>query len=201
MTRPEDLKRLSRGATLRHRALDAARTLLEERGIEGLHLRDIADKADSAVASLYYHFADKDALLKELAMQGWRDLGLRIARAMEHHASSHPVDDASASYLQFIHDHPQLYALMQSRSVLAGDARVRASEHEAYAMFRSSLDGDERVPEAQVENVSLLLWVLGRGIAAATLAASDQDSDAARQLRAKVLSGFAFMLSSRFRGR
>jgi AcrR family transcriptional regulator len=200
MTRPADLSRSGSGATLRRRALDAAQTLLEEEGVEGLHLRLIADKAGSAVASLYYHFADKDALLTELAMQGWRDLGLKIAQAMERHTSSHRVEDASSAYLQFIHDHPQLYALMQSRPMLAGDARARAAEQEAYGVFRSSLDGDERVPAAQVESVSLLLWVLGRGIAAAMLAASDQDSGSARQLRAKVLSGFAFLLSSRFRG-
>lgn len=200
MTDGANSKRAQGGATLRRRALDAAQTLLEEGGIEGLHLRDIADKADSAVASLYYHFADKDALLTELATQGWRDLGLKIARAMERHGSSHQVDHASAAYLQFIHDHPQLYALMQWRPVLAGDAGARAAEHEAYAVFQSSLDGDDRVPAEQVEAVSLLLWVLGRGIAAAMLAASDENPNAAKQLRTKVLSGFAFLLSPRFRG-
>jgi AcrR family transcriptional regulator len=200
MTDPANFKRAPGGATLRRRALDAAQTLLEEGGIEGLHLRVIADKAESAVASLYYHFADKEALLTELAIQGWRDLGLKIARAMERRRSSHRVDDASSSYLQFIHDHPQLYALMQSRPILAGDARARAAEQEAYAVFRSSLEADERVPAAQLENVSQLLWVLGRGIAAATLAASDEDSNAASQLRSKVLSGFAFLLSPRLRG-
>ena len=69
MTHPANSKRSPGGATLRRRALDAAQTLLEEGGIEGLHLRLIADKADSAVASLYYHFADKDALLTELAIR------------------------------------------------------------------------------------------------------------------------------------
>ena len=200
MTRPADLKLSPNGITLRRRALDAARTLLEEAGVEGLHLRLISDKAGSAVASLYYHFADKDALLTELAVQGWRDLGAKIARAMERDASSHRVDNASSAYLQFIQVHPQLYALMQSRLILTRDAHARAAEQEAYGAFRSSLDGDDRVPATQVESVSLLLWVLGQGIAAAMLTASDQDADAAKQLRAKVLNGFAFLLSARFRG-
>ena len=199
MTRPADLKLSPSGATLRRRALDSAQALLEEGGVDGLHLREIADKAGSAVASLYYHFADKDALLTELATQGWRDLGTKIAQAMERGSSSHRVDDASSAYMKFIQRHPQLYALMQSRSVLTADVRARAAEQEAYGIFRSSLDGDERVPTAQVESVSLLLWVLGHGIAAATLAAGGQDADAASGLRDKVLSGFGFLLSSRFR--
>jgi len=199
MTRPVDLQLSPSGANLRRRALDAAQALLEEGGVEGLHLREIADKAGSAVASLYYHFADKDALLTELATQGWHDLGTKIARAMERGSSSHRVDDASSAYLQFIQRHPKLYGLMQSRSVLTADAHARAAEQEAYEVFRSSLEGDDRVPTAQVEGVSLLLWVLGRGIAAASLAAGNQDADAATRLRDKVLSGFGFLLSSRFR--
>ena len=199
MTSPADLNRPGGGATLRRRALDAARPLLEEAGVEGLHLRLIADKAGSAVASLYYHFADKDELLTELAIQGWRDLAAKIAKAMERGASSHRVEDASSAYLRFIQAHPQLYALMQSRSVLTGDADARAAEQKAYGVFRSSLDGDDRVPAAQVESVSLLLWVLGRGIAAAMLTEGDQNSDAATRLRMKVLSGFAFLLSPGFR--
>ncbi|WP_411289317.1 TetR/AcrR family transcriptional regulator [Phenylobacterium sp.] len=200
MNRPADFKLSPSGATLRRRALDAAQTLLEEAGVEGLHLRVIADKAGSAVASLYYHFADKDALLTELAKQGWRDLGIKIARAMDRGAAPHQVDAASSAYLQFIQDHPQLYALMQSCPILTGDAHTRAAEQEAFVVFRSSLDGDDRVPAAQVESVALLLWVLGRGIAAATLASGAPDPGAAADLRAKVLSGFTFLLSSRFRG-
>jgi AcrR family transcriptional regulator len=198
MTRAADLKLSPTGGTLRRRALDAARTLLEEAGVEGLHLRVIAERAGSAVASLYYHFADKDALLTELAVQGWRDLASKIARAMERDASSHPVDAASAAYLRFIQVHPRLYALMQSGPMLTGDPRTAAAEREAFAVFRGSLEGDDRAPAEQVEGVALLLWVLGRGIAAATLA-SEPDPGAAEALRAKVLSGFAFLLSSRFR--
>jgi len=199
MTRPADPNLSSGGATLRRRALDSARMLLEKTGAEGLHLRDIADKAGSAVASLYYHFADKDELLTELAMQGWRDLAAKIARGIERGASAHRVDDASSAYLTFIQGHPQLYALMQSRLILTGDGQARGAEQQAYAVFRSSLDGDGRIPAAQVEGVALLLWVLGRGIAAAMLTASDQDAGAAEQLRAKVLSGFGFLLSTGFR--
>jgi len=48
MTRPVDLQLSPSGANLRRRALDAAQALLEEGGVEGLHLREIADKAGSA---------------------------------------------------------------------------------------------------------------------------------------------------------
>jgi AcrR family transcriptional regulator len=47
----------------RRKLLDAARTVIAERGVEALRLRDITSLADVGFASFYHHFPDKAALV------------------------------------------------------------------------------------------------------------------------------------------
>ncbi len=56
-----------RVATLRSRAIDAALRMVEARGAENVNLRDLAADLGTGPASLYYHFANEDAL-----MRNWR---------------------------------------------------------------------------------------------------------------------------------
>lgn len=191
MTRQE----LSTPGALRARALDAARILLEERGAEGLHLRVLAERIGSGVASLYYHFADKDALLAALAIHGWGELAGKIERAIGSGKAPSPIDAASAGLLSFIRRHPQLYGLMQ-RSHAAPE--VRLAERKTFALFRTALDGDPRAPAERAEEIAMVFWVLGRGIASAVQ--TEPDPAEAERLIEQVLSGFAFLLSPRLEG-
>jgi AcrR family transcriptional regulator len=184
--------------TLRRRALDAARGLLDRGGTEALQLRLVAAEVGSGVASLYYHFANKDALLAAVAIEGWRDLAQRIERARASGKFPHQIDAASAALLSFIRRHPHLYALMQTEPGLSGHAAVRDAEHHAFETFQAALLGDDRVPPDRVEEVARLFWVLGRGIASAVH--REDDPAAADRLIQTVLRGFGFLLSPRYSG-
>ncbi len=184
-------------ATLRRRALDAARVLLETRGAEALQLRAIAAEIGSGVASLYYHFADKDALLAALAIEGFQELEARMVRAIGNGRYPTPVASASAAYLGFMQRNLPLYALMYAERTLAGSAAVRAAEQSAFAAFARSLDGDDRFPPERREEIAFTCWSLGRGIAANILASGETDPAAARALAEKALRGFNFLLSHR----
>lgn len=50
----------------RARVLGAALALFTERGYAGTSMRDLADRLGMTKAALYYHFASKEALLREL---------------------------------------------------------------------------------------------------------------------------------------
>ena len=50
----------------RVRILDAAVTLLGERGFAGMSIRELAERAGMTTAALYYHFAGKDEILDAL---------------------------------------------------------------------------------------------------------------------------------------
>ncbi|MES2896073.1 MAG: TetR/AcrR family transcriptional regulator [Pseudomonadota bacterium] len=189
MTRPK----IAIAGTLRRRALDAARSLVGKGGAEALQLRLIAAEVGSGVASLYYHFANKDALLAAVAVDGWRELTEKIERARASGRFPHQIDAASAALLTFIRRNPHLYALMQTEPSLSGNLAVRAAEQQALEVFQSAVRDDHRAPPDRAEDIALVFWVLGRGIASAVH--RQEDPAAAERLEQAVLRGFAFLLS------
>ncbi|HEX7639017.1 MAG TPA: TetR family transcriptional regulator, partial [Burkholderiaceae bacterium] len=52
----------------------AAARLVAERGVEAVSLREISQAAGVSHAAAYRHYADKAALLAELAEEGFRQL-------------------------------------------------------------------------------------------------------------------------------
>lgn len=186
------------GTSLRHRALGAAGRLIDRGGVEALQLRAIAAEVDCGVASLYYHFANKEALLAALAIEGWRDLAEQIERARASGKFAHQIDAASTALLGFIRRSPRLHALMQTDPALAGHAGVREAEQQAFAAFRAALEPDDRVPASRIDDVARLFWVLARGIASAVQV--EADAAAADRLIQTVLRGFGFLLSPRYSG-
>ena len=57
----------------------AAREILEEEGLDALSLRSVARKAGVSHAAPYRHFAGREALLAEIAMEGLEQLRSEIA--------------------------------------------------------------------------------------------------------------------------
>lgn len=65
--------------------LSAAKAVLEREGIDGLTIRKVAERADLSPMALYRHFADKDALLDALMVDGlaaWQSI-VRSIRARD----------------------------------------------------------------------------------------------------------------------
>jgi len=55
---------------MRQRILDVTATLVLEKGIDGVSLRQIADEVGVKAGSLYYHFTSKDQLVETIFQQG-----------------------------------------------------------------------------------------------------------------------------------
>ncbi|GAA2831754.1 TetR/AcrR family transcriptional regulator C-terminal domain-containing protein [Kitasatospora sp. CM 4170] len=65
----------------RAQVVDTALRLLDETGLEGLTLRRIATELDVKAPALYWHFANKQALLDEMATEMLRRMTTRPALA------------------------------------------------------------------------------------------------------------------------
>lgn len=66
-----------KGATTRDRIAAAARTMLLDRGYDGLVLRELADSLDITLGNLQYYFRTREALaLHVLGAEGARDAAL-----------------------------------------------------------------------------------------------------------------------------
>ena len=82
MTRP--VKRLpgQHHGDLRNALLDAALELVAENGPRGFSVAEAARRAGVSSAAPYKHFADRDALLAALAVQGYAEQERRFAAAL-----------------------------------------------------------------------------------------------------------------------
>jgi AcrR family transcriptional regulator len=89
--RPRSGGRMRPGATPREEILDAAAELFTTRGYAATSTRSIAEAVGIRQASMYYHFARKEDLLREL-------LGQTVAPSLEHAdeliAGRLPADEA-----------------------------------------------------------------------------------------------------------
>ncbi len=97
-----------------HNALrDAARSILEKEGLSALTLRAVARQAGVSHAAPYRHFASHEALLVELAREGFEELRHELVAA-----SSLPgleddrIASIGAAYMRFVARRPALVRLM-----------------------------------------------------------------------------------------
>lgn len=97
---------------LRERILDTARELFVRDGYENVSMRKIADAIEYSPTAIYLHFADKQALMRELC---GRDFD-RLAGAFQHLAViADPVQrirQTGLAYIRFGTEHANHYRLM-----------------------------------------------------------------------------------------
>jgi AcrR family transcriptional regulator len=113
--------------------LAAARDLLDEGGVPAVSLREAARRVGVTPAASYRHFADKDALLVALAVQGFDEFAEAMKAAFAD--AEEPMADMGVAYVQFAVERPGLFRLMfgpavadRSRSPELLDAVARSTQ-------------------------------------------------------------------------
>jgi AcrR family transcriptional regulator len=98
---------------LRNGLLEAARAFLEEESLAALTLRAVARRAGVSHAAPYRHFPNHEALLVELAVEGFDELREALAEASRKPGSeSDRVAHIGAAYMRFVAARPALARLM-----------------------------------------------------------------------------------------
>ena len=98
---------------LRNALLDAARKILQEESLADLSLRAVARRAGVSHAAPYRHFPNHEALLVELAREGFVELQGDIANAGAGvGAESDRIAKIGAAYMRFVARRPELASLM-----------------------------------------------------------------------------------------
>lgn len=99
---------------LRNALLDAARALLEEGPLSDLSLRAVARRAGVSHAAPYRHFPNHEALLVELATEGFLELKAELVAAatQKSGAESDRIAKIGAAYMRFVARRPALARLM-----------------------------------------------------------------------------------------
>ncbi|GAA1898324.1 TetR/AcrR family transcriptional regulator [Asanoa iriomotensis] len=97
---------------LRNALEEAALALVAERGTQGFTLAEASRRAGVSVAAPYKHFADKDALLAELARKGYERQHMLFQAAMS--TETDPIDQLAAfaaAYVEFAAENRALFEI------------------------------------------------------------------------------------------
>lgn len=99
---------------LREALVEAAVSLVEEKGPQGLTLRAAARKAGVSQAAPYRHFEDKEALLAAVAEKGFHNMAafMRKACAPYKNDPMKRLNELGVSYVLFSVRHPHMFHVM-----------------------------------------------------------------------------------------
>lgn len=171
----------------RNALLASAASMIEETGAQGLSLRQVAERAGLSRQAPYNHFADKEALLAELVLSGFRDLESRIRRVRGYPADPAALEHAAAAYIGFAQRRPALFRLMFS-SELVDLVRFPEAQAAGAACLASlqAIVAAWTAPD-RVEPVSLAAWSLVHGYATLCIE-THREGDSLRRPRARLFA-------------
>ncbi len=157
---------------LREVLIEAALALIAERGPAGFAFAEVARAAGVSPAAPYRHFRDRNALVAEIARQGFERFTADLERAWNT-GRPNPVtalENCGRAYLAFARREPASYAAMfETGFALEEDAMLLAASERAFAVLRRAADavcdlhkGGSRPPALMV---ALHIWAMAHGVA------------------------------------
>lgn len=123
----------------RQRLLEAATTLFARQGAAHTRTADIARLAEVAVGTVYLHFQDKDALLKEVLRLALARLKQELLKSPS--PSQQPVRDKMVALAAFTEHFPDLAAVLFSGSSLSTTPGQEALDFLTQSQERGLLEG------------------------------------------------------------
>ncbi|TRW95881.1 TetR/AcrR family transcriptional regulator [Candidatus Methylobacter oryzae] len=165
---------------IRTKILDAARELFAAEGYDAVTMRRIADTIEYSATTIYLHFKDKDALIRELC----RVDALSLAQAFQSVAAEpEPLErlrKIGMAYVAFGIEHPNHYRLMFMSNRKNDEADLAEMGHgkpetDGYALLlntcREAIDRQLLAPElTDPDLLAQAFWAATHGVVAIHIA-------------------------------
>lgn len=158
---------------LREALVQAALSLINEKGPGGFTFAEAARAAGVSPAAPYRHFKDRDALIADVARQGFDAFADAMEAAWDNGRPSARAafDRIGRQYLAFAREEPAYFsAMFESGLSLSDFPELRQSGDRAFATLRvaceavaAELPAEKRPPPFMM---ALHIWSLSHGIAA-----------------------------------
>ena len=171
---------------LREALIAAALVLIAERGPAGFSFAEVARAAGVSAAAPYRHFRDRNALVAEIARQGFERFAtiLEVAWNNGKPDAVAAIENCGRAYLAFARREPAAYAAMfEPGFPLEDDANLLRAADSAFGVVRRAAEaacaewrggrgtgGASRPPPMMV---ALHIWALSHGIAALFVGRTD----------------------------
>ena len=188
---------------LRNALLEAARALAHEVGPDSITLREVARRAGVSHTAAYHHFADKNDLLRALAVQAFYDLSaIQAARIAAGADLATTLEGLTVDYLAFATDRRAEFSFMWRRELCMPDGEPDAlkdaqlaSQETVTAYLRTRVGLDLA---ADPDLATLAYWSLSHGFATIVLetpafkhAPAEQIDFLARTMVGQLLAGIS----------
>ncbi len=157
---------------LREALMEAALSLIAEKGPAGFTFAEAARAAGVSAAAPYRHFRDKDALLAGVARLGFERFGDMLGKAWNDGKPSVEVafNNLGKAYLSFARQEPAFFAAMFESGLAHADyPELREAGDRAFNVLReacesvvATLPAGTRPPAMMM---ALHIWSLSHGIA------------------------------------
>lgn len=138
---------------LKQGLIDTALDMVDTHGLEGITLREIGNRLGTSRSAIYRHFANKEALMKEVLLAGFDKLDALLEPTFSN--DELPILERFHSmgmcYLNFATDNPHLYRLLFGPSM--SKAREEVCEDERPELHKL-LHGDSSDEIIQAEQES-----------------------------------------------
>ncbi|RED13169.1 TetR/AcrR family transcriptional regulator [Pontivivens insulae] len=156
---------------LRQALVDAALSLIEEKGPNGFTLAEAARLAGVSAAAPYRHFKGREDVIEEMALQGFEIFADLLEHAHDDGAPSAlaAFETVGRAYLYFARTQPGHYIAMfeSGVSVTANPALAQASDRAFGVLERAASDMTAHLPEADRPPASLVsrhIWAMSHGV-------------------------------------
>ncbi|MFN3521645.1 MAG: TetR/AcrR family transcriptional regulator [Phenylobacterium sp.] len=184
---------------VRVQLLSAARDLLQEEGKARLSLRSIAGRTGVAPGTVYYHYADKHALLAGLAIDGFKEMAAAMREAVRTRGELSGLRAAGLAYIAFVKEKPALYELMYDAREHGRRADVAAAEQAAFQILADAIadDLEGRHPPERARQAAQALWAFGRGAATLALTCGEPGDGPQAEVIEDSVAGLEFLILGR----
>lgn len=160
--------------------LDTAREMFAAEGYEAVTMRRIADHIEYSPTAIYFHFKDKDALIRELCDHDFLELAQKFASIVRIADPIEKLRRTGQLYLQFGLDNPNHYRVMfmtphPKMDPAASAVKQGNPEEDAYAFLKSIVteaieQGLFRKELTDLELTSQTIWAGVHGVIALHIA-------------------------------
>jgi AcrR family transcriptional regulator len=155
---------------LQEALLNAAISLISEVGPTGFTLREVARRAGVSHNAPYRHFRDKDALLAEVAAQGYKELARAMAQTAGRQTDAlEALKQAGLAYVSFALRRPEHFTVMFDAPFSQDSYPVaaEASENAFSTLLRLVKDCQikGKIADGNDLDFALLAWTMVHGIA------------------------------------
>ncbi|MEM6637328.1 MAG: TetR/AcrR family transcriptional regulator [Pseudomonadota bacterium] len=153
---------------LRQALVDATRSLIEENGPHGFSVSEACRRAGVSTAAPYRHFADRNAMMREVCLQGMNRMAEQFLETLKNFqpGTIEALTAIGLNYISFAEREPQVFRMMFAADEGEGE-EIRDQGLNCYGIVLGQVAqrmGRTEI-DIEVERATFPLWTFVHGLA------------------------------------